>query len=124
MLDFIETEGLIDQVDSVQYTIRLLVPPGSLLLSRPDTEKWLGPLLQQSFTYEWNHPDPRLDELQRSVSLLVEKAVENNEDPAVTFYRIRDLAFSLTGKELIKRYGPDLSPHRHRPPRLTEAWFC
>jgi len=45
MLDFIETRGLIDQVDPVQYTIRLLVPPGSLLLSRPDTEKWLGPLL-------------------------------------------------------------------------------
>src|SRR6185503_18800175 len=69
LLEFIENEGLIDQVDPVQYTIRLLIPPGSLLLSRPDTEEWLGSLIQESFTYKWAHPDPRLDELQRSVSL-------------------------------------------------------
>src|SRR5207245_9312891 len=35
LLSFIEAEGLIDHVDPVQYTIRLLIPPGSLLLSRP-----------------------------------------------------------------------------------------
>src|SRR5262249_13650351 len=32
MLAFIEEHGLIDHVDPVQYTIRLLIPPGSYLL--------------------------------------------------------------------------------------------
>jgi len=35
LLDFLERERLLDQVDPVQLAIRLLVPPGSLLLSRP-----------------------------------------------------------------------------------------
>src|SRR5262249_1316336 len=35
MLDFVQREGLIDHVDPVQYSIRLLVPPGSLLLALP-----------------------------------------------------------------------------------------
>src|SRR5437870_3131587 len=34
MLDFVEAEGLIDHVDPVQYSIRLLVPPGSALVER------------------------------------------------------------------------------------------
>ncbi len=32
MLDFIEAEELIDHVEPVQYALRLLVPPGSLLV--------------------------------------------------------------------------------------------
>src|SRR5215471_9364728 len=36
MLAFIEANGLIDHVDPVQYTIRLLIPPGSYLLNRPE----------------------------------------------------------------------------------------
>ena len=38
VMDFVEAEGLIDNVDPVQYTIRLLVPPGSLLLERAGDE--------------------------------------------------------------------------------------
>jgi len=34
-LDFLADEGLIDHVDAVQYGLRLLVPPGSLLLESP-----------------------------------------------------------------------------------------
>ncbi|MFQ5520929.1 MAG: CUAEP/CCAEP-tail radical SAM (seleno)protein, partial [Candidatus Methylomirabilia bacterium] len=35
MLEFVEAEGLIHHVDPVQYSIRLLVPPGSKLLESP-----------------------------------------------------------------------------------------
>jgi radical SAM superfamily enzyme YgiQ (UPF0313 family) len=35
LLDFLAAEGLIDHIDQVQLSIRLLVPPGSLLLERP-----------------------------------------------------------------------------------------
>src|SRR4030095_6759643 len=71
ILEFIESHGLIDHVDPVQYSIRLLVPPASLLLKQPDSHKWLGRLVQETFSYEWTHPDPRVDELQRQVSAIV-----------------------------------------------------
>jgi hypothetical protein len=42
VLEFVEAEGLIDHVDAVQYAIRLLVPPGSALLTRPAVRPFLG----------------------------------------------------------------------------------
>src|SRR5262249_53802773 len=104
-------------------TIRLLVPPGSALLSKPDTKRWLGELDKRAFTYNWRHPDPRMDELHREVSRLVEQGVVKGDDPAVLFYKIRELATAARGD---KRERRDLliSPIRLRPPRMTEAWFC
>jgi radical SAM superfamily enzyme YgiQ (UPF0313 family) len=129
ILDFVERHDLVENVDAVQYTIRLLVPPGSLLLTKPDTAVWLGPLNQESFTYEWAHADPRMDSLHDEVTLLVEQAVSRNEDTAVTFHSIRDLARAVGGREEAARAAADrhsagLIRARARPPRLTEAWFC
>jgi radical SAM superfamily enzyme YgiQ (UPF0313 family) len=124
MLEFVEVEGLIDHVDPVQYSIRLLVPPGSLLLSRPGASEWLGPLVEEQFSYQWTHADPRMDELQRQVSLLVEDAARRNVDASATFYRACDLAYRARGAEPIMKKAAAVSPFRLRPPRLTEAWFC
>ena len=41
---FIRDNRLQDEVDPVQLSIRLLVPPGSLLLAAPDIAPYLGPL--------------------------------------------------------------------------------
>ena len=124
LIDSVEVLGLIDYVDTVQYTIRLLVPPGSLLLSRPDTARWRGPLNEQLFTYEWTHLDRRMDELHRSVSELVEQAVGIDEDAALTFYKIRDLAYEARDGAEPRPGIPEIQTSRLRPPRLTEAWFC
>ena len=124
ILEFVESEHLIDHVDPVQYSIRLLVPPGSLLVPRPDSNRWLGKLAQESFTYEWSHPDPRLDQLQKQVSAIVEQTAGNCEDAVETFLRIRELAYAARGDALCTRQAPAIDPSRLRPPRLTEAWFC
>jgi radical SAM superfamily enzyme YgiQ (UPF0313 family) len=124
VLEFVEAHNLIDHVDPVQYSIRLLVPPGSVLLARPESRTWLGRLAQESFTYEWSHEDPRMDELHKQVSALVEQAVRRNEDSAVTFYRILELAYAMRGDREPVRGMPGVAPIRLRPPRLTEAWFC
>src|SRR5438876_853087 len=97
LLDFVEAERLIDHVDPVQYTIRLLIPPGSLLLSRPAIHPFLGALDRAAFTYRWTHPDPRMDALQRAASALVERAAGANEDAWTTFYRLRALATECAG---------------------------
>jgi radical SAM superfamily enzyme YgiQ (UPF0313 family) len=120
MLAFIEENGMIDHVDPVQYTIRLLVPPGSYLLKRPEMTPHLGPLDQASFCYRWTHPDPRMDLLQKKVSTVVEKDVHAGEDPGVTFYRVWSLAAGRKSATLM----PTLPADRDRAPRLSEPWFC
>jgi radical SAM superfamily enzyme YgiQ (UPF0313 family) len=119
MLAFIEGHGLIDHVDSVQYTIRLLIPPGSYLLNRPEMRPHLGPLNQASFSYTWTHPDPRMDRLQKELNALVEKDVHAGTDPAITFDRVWSVAAG-------RKAGASVSilAERDRAPRLSEPWFC
>ncbi len=124
VLELVESHNLIDHVDPVQYSIRLLVPPGSLLLSQSDTHQWLGRLVQESFSHEWAHPDPQMDELHKRVIAIVEQAAGRNEDAAETFYTILELARKLRGDAPGSRLGLPVDPDRLRPPRLTEAWFC
>jgi radical SAM superfamily enzyme YgiQ (UPF0313 family) len=120
MLAFIEALGLIDHVDPVQYTIRLLIPPGSYILERPEMKPHLGALDQASFSYKWKHPDPRMDRLQKEVGALVEKDVQAGADAGETFYRVWSLA---AGRKA--GFGlPVLPPDRLRAPRLSEPWFC
>lgn len=124
MLDFIEAEDLIDHVEPVQYSLRLLVPPGSLLLDTPWMRPHLREFEQATFTHRWVHPDPGMDELQASVTEVVTKAAERGEEPAATFDDVRALASELTAVPVVSRTLPRLAPDRRRPPRLTEPWFC
>jgi radical SAM superfamily enzyme YgiQ (UPF0313 family) len=120
----VEREGLIDHVDPVQYAIRLLIPPGSLLLERPAVQPFLGPLDQGAFIYQWTHPDPRMDELHQAVTHYVEKAAQADEDPALTFLRVRALAQAARDGREPAAVACQVSPSRSRPPRLSEPWFC
>jgi len=123
MLDFVEGEDLVDAVDPVQYSIRLLVPPGSLLAESEALRPYRGPLVEHDFYYRWTHPDPRMDRLQERVASLAAKAAEAREDAALTFGRIRALADEA--REVPSRpSSPPPPSDRRRAPRLSEAWFC
>jgi radical SAM superfamily enzyme YgiQ (UPF0313 family) len=123
LLDFVESEELVDHVDPVQYALRLLVPPGSLLLDSPAMRPHLGELVDQDFSYQWSHPDRRMEALHESVTAAVRRAVEEQEDVAVTFRRVRELAAAAAGRS--PRASVSTPPaDRPRPPRLTEPWFC
>jgi radical SAM superfamily enzyme YgiQ (UPF0313 family) len=130
LLTFVEQEDLIDTIDSVQFGIRLLVPPGSLLLSSPEMTPFLGALDPERLTYAWRHPDPRMDELQKRVSTITEDAALAEEDPGRTFFRIRNAAWSTggmsgeTGDAAMETFAEHYRPNRTKPPRLTEDWFC
>ena len=122
MLAFIEANQLIDNVDPVQYTIRLLVPPASYLLNRPEMKEHLGPLDQARLQLPWaDYPDPRMDRLQKEVSALVEKDVVAGTDPMVTFDRVWSLA---SGTEASKRSCCAPDGRRNRALQLSEPWFC
>jgi radical SAM superfamily enzyme YgiQ (UPF0313 family) len=128
LLEFLVAHDLVDAVDPVQLSIRLLVPPGSLLLERPEMRPHLGDLDAAALSYQWRHPDPRMDELQRRVSVLVEEAARKKEEPHQTFDRLARLAHHTAGHPegfLGDRVpAPSSLPRRPRPPRLSEAWFC
>jgi hypothetical protein len=125
LLDFVRTEGLIDDIEPVQYSLRLLVPPGSLLLDSPAMRPHLGTLDQETFSHRWTHPDGRMDALQAAVTAVVTEAAERGEDAAVTFERVRTLADDAAGIPGDARPGPlPLAPDRPRPPRVSEPWFC
>ena len=119
VLHFVEANRLIDNIDVVQYAVRLLVPPGSWLEEHPDMLPHRGELDEAAFTYRWEHPDPKMDQLHKDVSRLVEKDADAGEDPATTFYRIMDLAHGREPATVCS-----LAPDRERAPRMTETWFC
>ena len=130
IFESVESAGLVDAIDPVQFTIRLLVPPGSALLAQegsrpgPMTE-CVGPLDQANFQYPWRHPDPRMDHLHQEVSAAVEEAARLDQNPAETFERLKSLAYRTAGREppRTRRALPSEQPKR-KPPRLTESWYC
>lgn len=127
VLDFVAEHGLEDQVDPVQYAIRLLVPPGSALLDELDTARWLGPLDEAALTYRWEHPDPQMDELYQRVSAAVEAAQRRGDDVAQTFAIVRALALEAAGARVpaAAGVGAERAIAARRPvPHLTESWFC
>ena len=74
MLDFVAEHDLVGNVDPVQYTIRLLLPEGSLLLEHPDMRPHLGAYDAERLTYTWTPTDPDMDRLQARLAALVEQS--------------------------------------------------
>ena len=115
ILEFVAEHDLVGAVDPVQYTIRLLLPAGSLLLRDPDLSPQLGPYDDELGSYRWSAPDPGLDELQARLADLVEQATADRTPIGETFDAVR-VACGLAPVH------PD--PSVERVPGLTEAWFC
>ncbi|HUK64776.1 MAG TPA: radical SAM protein, partial [Dongiaceae bacterium] len=125
LLNFVETEDLIDDVDPIQFAIRLLVPPGSALLSRPALRPALGDLDAAAFTYRWTHPDPAMDRLEGEVRALVERSTAAAEGAREIFARVRDAAAAAAnGAALRRTVAGSRARLAGRAPRLTEPWFC
>ena len=124
LLNFFEDRRLIEQVDPVHFSIRLLIPPGSALLDTLDSKLWLRELDAAAFTYKWQHPDPRLDALHHRVASLVEETERARSNSIETFFHIKALSLAAVGKDMnvaeaVEHYGtPRVLPH------LTESWFC
>jgi len=120
LLEVFEARGLLPQLDPVQLSIRLLVPPGSLLEGEPDVA-WQG-LDEVGLSWRWAHPDPRMDALQARVAAEVEAAAARAEEPFATIARVKVLALAAAG--LPHGHVRTLAPDQRRVPRLTESWFC
>ncbi|MGH9294833.1 MAG: CUAEP/CCAEP-tail radical SAM (seleno)protein, partial [Acidimicrobiales bacterium] len=128
LLTFSAEHDLIWSTDAVQYSIRLLLPVGSLLLESPDPAlaTSLGRLDAASGSVPWRSTDSLLDALQEDLAGLAETALAESLSPEESFGAIWRAA---------RRRGIELPPevpavrfHAVMPgperPHLSESWFC
>jgi hypothetical protein len=111
LLDFVHEHDLVDSVDPVQYSVRLLLPAGSLLLDHPDLAPFVGRWDPERSSYAWASPDPAIDELQRRIATIV----DTTDDPVAVYARVR---------ETVGAPPVDLTHVTTGRPHLTESWFC
>ncbi|MDA8281122.1 MAG: radical SAM protein [Actinomycetota bacterium] len=129
LLDLIARCDLAGNVDPVQLGIRLLLPPGSLLLDDPDLRACLDGYDDHTLGWRWHSADERLDTLAGELAALAEEA-ESAAWPAATAHlaarrlvadRLRlpsSLATPAADPAVASRLAPEARP------RLSEAWFC
>ena len=121
-LDVIETfeeRGWVGRLDPVQLSLRLLVPPGSLLVGDPGLP--LEGLDEGALTWRWRHPDPRMDALQARVASVVAAGAARGEAPEATIAEVKALALAAAGRAHVHVARPFSTTGS---PRLTESWFC
>ncbi len=119
LLEIFDARGWLAQLDPVQLSIRLLVPPGSLLEGDPELPATV--LDEAALTWRWAHPDPRMDRLQERVARTVEEGAARRDDPLEVVARVRSLALAAAGRAHAHVARPFSG---RRAPRLTESWFC
>lgn len=110
---------LVGSVPPVQLSIRLLIPEGSYLLNLPGFRSVVEEFDSKLLGYPWRHRDPRIDDLQRAVQSLVEKA--HGQSRAETFRNIWTLAHRALGE------SPPATEERDFGlpiPHLSEPWYC
>jgi hypothetical protein len=127
-LDFVATCDLVGNVDPVQYAIRLLVPPGSLLLASGALDGLLDGYDLEHLGWTWRAADTRLDLLCESLARIAERAGAEDCPLEHTYEQVRAETFRLLG--LPAKDAPNSQARlrsatapQHRP-RLTESWFC
>jgi hypothetical protein len=111
LLDFVHAHDLVASVDPVQYSVRLLLPEGSLLLDHPDLAPYVGPWDAERSTYMWSAHDPAVDELHQRIAGIV----DSDDDPVAVYARVRAAAGAPS---------VDLSQVTTGRPHLSESWFC
>jgi radical SAM superfamily enzyme YgiQ (UPF0313 family) len=119
LVRFTVDHELADAIDPVQWTLRLLVPDGSLLLRQPDIRPFLDGYDAAALGWRWRAADPAVDDLHGRLADLVRHDANAGADPRDTFAAVAATVASAAG------VGIAVSGHPARTaPRLTETRFC
>jgi hypothetical protein len=104
---FVDEHDLAGSVDPVHWSIRLLLPPGSLLLDVPEIQPFLRDFDAGLLGTQWVAADQAMDALQRDVAALVEDGGD-----------FADVCAAI-GAPAPRAWTPASAR-----PHLTETWFC
>lgn len=128
LIDLVARADLVGNVDPVQLGIRLLLPPGSLLLRDPDLARCLDGYDDDALGWRWRGA-PHLDRLQRRLAALSEDAAGAGWSLPRAHQALRDEVADALGRAALHRAPPPdpalrsaLAPEER--PRTTESWFC
>ncbi len=110
LFEFALEHDLVDAIDPVQYALRLLLPPGSLLLEGAGA--WLREFDADAFSWRWEHEDARVDALWRESAAAAHAGAG--------FDDLRELADRAVRRPIAAR----ARRKQRSVPRLTEPWFC
>lgn len=115
---------LIGHVAPIQYAIRLLIPKGSRLLELQETRTFIREFDPDGLCYRWEHPDPRMDELQaRLLSLVSDEKLQGDRPKA--FERIRDEVLAVAdARQRQVLLSLDPGEEAGGIPQLSEPWYC
>lgn len=129
LLDLVARADLVGNVDPVQLGIRLLLPPGSLLLDDPVVQRHLDGYDDDALGWQWHHGDPAIDALQQQVAALAEDAAAGGWTAPQAHGAIRAMVADALGRPGLRQApAPDGALRSAFPvdqrPRTTEPWFC
>ena len=115
---------LVDNVASVQLSIRLLIPLGSHLLELNEIKKNSQYLDDKALSYNWHYNDPKMDTLANTVRLIVEEGENRGETRRQIFLSLWETASNLNNSS--DKYSFKINfPHKeNKIPTMSEAWYC
>ncbi|MEM7347765.1 MAG: CUAEP/CCAEP-tail radical SAM protein [Chloroflexota bacterium] len=117
--------GLVEQVAPIQYSIRLLIPPGSRLLELPAVQSIIGPLDSAKLSYQWQNPDPAVEQLQQDLERLIHRGMHQNLPRADIFQQIWTRAYQETPTETAQLLQEAISATSPiGVPYMSEPWYC
>ncbi len=118
LLRTLASSQLIDNTCSIQLALRLLVPPGSLLLELPEMSRYLTHFDKAALLHRWKHPDPAIDALAADVLALVANQQKQGRTRREIFASVWELVHGAPPREEF-----DLLP-RAVIPYMDEPWYC
>lgn len=120
-LAILAAEGLIENIQPLQLAIRLLIPSASRLLELPDIQGMIGDFDREALAYPWRNPDFRVDNLQRELEAMIQRATKTGSSRREIFAeacRITDEKLGRVPSQI------ESLPDRATIPYLTEPWYC
>jgi radical SAM superfamily enzyme YgiQ (UPF0313 family) len=114
--------GLVHNMSSVQYAIRLLIPARSKLLELEEVRELVDEFDDFQLVYPWNSPDPAVDQLFDEVVRITTKVQGSGWSHVTLFNQIWVAANAAAGDAVEPLL--DEVPSMATIPYLTEPWYC
>jgi hypothetical protein len=124
LLTVVAEQDLIDHVSPIQLAMRLLIPAGSKILEVPDIDRCLGAFDETALTYQWAHPDARVDRLCDEALTLVQSGEAEEASRREIFMRLWSAAHNAAEQPVAPLPEPAVASPRGPIPYLSEPWYC
>ena len=118
IVKLIEKYELRETVDPIQLTIKLLIPKHSLIIKKPEINKYLGNYEKNSLSFKWEYENNDVEKLQSS---LFDFILNNSElDDHKQYLGMVNIIEKCTDTKLLTNSSYDFK----NVPKLSETWFC